>query len=189
MTDPSDATQILIEHVSGDLQAADRLLPLIHTELKHLAVRYLRGERAAHTLQPTALVNEAYLRLIRHERMNWQGKTHFFAMAAKTMRRVLVDHAQSHAARKRGGDRQRVTLTDRIDGTDDNPFDVLALHDALNRLTSLHDRQGQVVELRFFGGLTEKEVAQVLEVSTRTVQNDWRTARAWLLIEMEDDPP
>ncbi len=182
------ATQMLEQHLAGDPTAANRLLPLVYTELHAAAGRYLKNERLEHTLQPTALIHEAYLKLIQCDRMDWQGKTHFFAFAARTMRRVLVDHAMARQAQKRGGGQhQRVTLSESINARE-HSFDAEGLNEALTRLAKLHERQSQVVELRFFGGMTVEETAQILGVTGRTVKNDWRAARAWLLVELEEDP-
>ena len=180
------ATLDLTAHVQGDEGAAARLLPLVYEELRALAARYLRGERAGHSLQPTDLVHEAYLRLIELDRMDWQGKAHFFAMAATQMRRVLVDHARAADAAKRGGRPARITLSDDLATTEQRSVDFLVLDDALSRLGHRHERQGRVAEMRLFAGLEVKEVALYLRVSERTVKEDWRVARAWLLKEIGD---
>ncbi len=176
---PQDATAALSAHTEGRPVAASRLLPLVYDELRRLAARYMARERREHTLQPTALVHEAYVRLIDGTRVDWQGKTHFFAIAAIQMRRVLVEHARSRKAQKRGGDRCRVSLNSGIAAVPDE-LDMIQLDEALGKLAQESPRQERVVELRFFGGLSVTETAQVLEVSERTVKRDWRKARAFL---------
>ena len=175
---------LLAELQAGDTQAARRLMPLVYDEFREIAARYLRRERGNHTLQPTALVNEAYLRLIDQSRVQWQGKTHFFAVGAQAMRRVLVDHARSRERLKRGGQRARVTLDEAVALSPERDEDVLALDEALEKLAALDDRQARIVELRFFAGLNVEEVAQLLGVSKRTVEGDWTMARAWLHREL-----
>jgi RNA polymerase sigma factor (TIGR02999 family) len=160
------------------------LLPLVYSELRALAGAYMKRERPDHSLTPTAVVHEAYLRLIDNSRTDWRGKTHFFAVAAVQMRRVLVDHARAHAARKRGGDRLRISITETADLEAAISLDVLALNEVLDRLAVLSPRQARVVELRFFGGLGVRETALCLQVSERTVKEDWRVARAWLRREL-----
>lgn len=173
---------------SGDAgqASADRLFELVYPELRRLAGSYMAGERAGHTLQPTAVVNEAYLRLADLSRMKWQGRTHFFAVGARVMRRLLIDHARGHASQKRGGEWRRVTLSG-TGGSDDRglePEELLELDRALGKLQALDERQARVVELRYFGGLTVAEVAEALGVSRRTVEGDWTHARAWLRREL-----
>ena len=180
------ATQDLTAHVNGDEGAASRLLPLVYQELRALAARYLRGERAGVSLQPTDLVHEAYLRLIELDRMDWKGRAHFFAMAATQMRRVLVDHARAADAAKRGGRPARVTLSEDLATTHQRSVDFLVLDEALTHLGRRNERQGRVAEMRLFAGLEVKEVALYLRVSERTVKEDWRVARAWLLKEIGD---
>jgi RNA polymerase sigma factor (TIGR02999 family) len=148
----------------------------------------MRGEHAGHSLQATALVNEAYLRLVDTRRVRWQDRSHFFAMSARLMRRILVDHARARLYQKRGGGAQRVTLVDTLGGSDERPHDLVALDDALEALARFDERRGQVVELRFFGGLTVEETAHVLGVSTDTVLRDWKLAKAWLLRELRGRP-
>lgn len=178
------ATQLLADHASGKGRAADALLPLVYDELRSLARRYLRAERPGVTLQPTALVHEAYLRLIENERIDWQGKTHFLAMAATQMRRILVDHARARAAQKRGGRGNRITLTDGLARTSDPSVDLLAIDEALSRLIARSPRQGRVAELRLFAGMPARETALHLGISERTVKDDWRIARSWLMKEL-----
>lgn len=179
-----DATRLLSHASQGDGQAARRLLPLIYDQLRELAERSLRRERPDHTLQPTALVHEAFVRLIDQTRGEWQGRTHFYAVAASEIRRVLVDHARHHQAQRRGGGRERVLLTEAIAQIDEKPVDLLDLEDALRKLHDTDERQARVVELRFYGGLSIDETAAVLEVSPRTVDGDWQMARAWLRREL-----
>jgi RNA polymerase sigma factor (TIGR02999 family) len=178
------ATQDLTEHSRGSPAAAARLMPLVYDQLRVLAGRYMDRERRDHTLQPTALVHEAYLRLIDASQIDWQGKTHFFAMAATQMRRVLADHARARGARKRGGGARKVTLGDNVAIGPAGTLDMLALDEALERLARSSPRQSRVVELRFFGGLSVEETARILDVSTGTVKGDWRVAKAWLAREL-----
>ena len=167
---------------SGDEIAAKKLLPLVYAELRARAASHLAKERPSHTLQPTALVHEAFLRLVDQTRVDWRGRTHFFAVASEMIRRILVDHARMHGASKRGGGASRVELDENAvsSGTSPTTVDLIALDDALAELRRLSHRQAQVVELKFFGGLSVEETAQVLDVSERTVKGDWRVARAWL---------
>lgn len=179
-----DPTSTLSEHLGGDPSAASKLLPLVYDELRALANHHMRGEGAAHTLQATALVHEVYMRLIDHERMTWQGRTHFLAMAATTLRRVLIDHARSKRRQKRGGDRQRVPITQIDEPGDNSDADPFEVSEALDKLASVSERQARVVELRFFAGLSVQEVASIIGVSPDTVKLDWRIARAWLNREL-----
>jgi RNA polymerase sigma factor (TIGR02999 family) len=168
--------------------SAERLAPLVYEELRGLARRYMASERAGHTLQPTALVNEAYLRLVDQTRVDWRGRTHFFAIGARMMRRVLVDHARGGLREKRGGGLQRVTLSAALDARSGDtlaPDELLELHRALERLATLDERQARIVELRYFGGLTMEEIAAHLGVSKRTAEGDWTHARAWLRRELD----
>lgn len=182
--DRADATRALLDHTSGDHTAASRLLPLVYEKLRHLAARYMQGERNDHTLQPTALVHEAYLRLIDSSRVDWNGKTHFFAVAATQMRRVLADHARAHGALKRGGGVRLSNLSEAFAAGPDDTLDTLALDEALERLARRSVRQCRVVELRYFAGLSVEETARFLDVSPGTVKGDWRVARAWLAREL-----
>jgi RNA polymerase sigma-70 factor (ECF subfamily) len=169
---------------NGDLKAREELMPLVYDELRRLAASYLRRERPDHTLQPTALVNEAYLRLVEEKRVHWQGKSHFFGVSAKLMRRILVDHARSHLAEKRGSGIAKVALTEAIAMSKEQPADLLALDESLTRLAELDPQQSRIVELRIFAGLTVEETAQSLNVSPATVKRDWAVAKAWLLREV-----
>ena len=176
----ADATRFLADHLRGDARAADRLLPLVYDELKRIATGYMREERRDHSLQPTAVVHEAYLRLVDVNKVDWKTRSHFLAMAARTMRRVLVGHARGRGAAKRGGRLQRIELGDPEGDGVSAMIDVLALENALEELAALDERQARVIELRFFGGLTLDETARLCGVSRDTVKLDWRMARAWL---------
>ncbi len=181
-----DVTLVLEQMRQGDMRAADKLLPLVYNEFRALARHYLAQERANHTLQPTALVHEAYMKLVDQTRVNWQGRSHFFAVAAQAMRRILVDHARSHQRDKRGGGRARVVLDEAVALSPQKDEDVLALDEALERLAAIDPRQAKIVELRFFGGLSVEEVSEALGVSKRTVEGDWAFARAWLSRELRE---
>lgn len=181
---PENITQLLNQWSDGDERALDRLTPLVYEELRQQAARYLRRERPGHTMQTTALINEAYLRLIDAKEVRWQGRAHFFAIAANLMRRILVDHARQRNAAKRGGAPVQVTL-DRIVATaKQSNIDVLAIDEALTKLAAIDRQQSQIVELRFFSGLSVEETAAALGVSPRTVKRDWSVARAWLRREI-----
>lgn len=180
-----DVTQILKEVSDGDKDAPARLMPLVYDELRRLASHYLRQERSDHTLQPTALVHEAYLKLIDQTRVDWQSRAHFVGVAAQSMRRILVDHARSHQASKRGGLQQKLALDEAIDYSQSRDVDLVALDDALNTLAEFDQRQSRIVELRFFGGLTIEETAEALGVSPATVKVDWSMAKAWLRREIK----
>ena len=184
MRAPSDTTDLLLAWSKGDESAFDRLVPLVYQELRTLAKRYMRHERPDHTLQATALVNEAYVRLIDVNRIQWQNRSHFMAVAAQTMRRILVEFARHRHRQKRGGDVVRVTIDNAEDVAQDKGADLPALSDALAALARFDPRMSQVVELRFFGGLSVQETADVLNVSRETVMRDWKTAKAWLLREL-----
>ena len=160
------------------------MIPLVQRELHQIARRCMHGERAGHSLQPTALVNEAYLRLVDVQQMNWQNRAHFLAMSARVMRRILVDFARSKQYQKRGGGAVRVTLVDDVGLSDEPGRDLVALDDALDALAKVDERKSRVIELRFFGGLTVEETASALNVSQDTVLRDWRLAKAWLLREL-----
>ncbi len=180
---PSAEVSSLLRAWSGDRGALDRLTPIVHEELRRLARRYLKGERPGHSLQTTALVNEAYLRLVDYKRMRWQNRAHFFAVSAQLMRRILVEHARRHNL-KRGAGVPHVSLESAAMVGGDRAADLAALDDALGALTRIDSRKAQVVELRFFGGLSVEETAEVLRVSPVTVMRDWSTAKAWLYREM-----
>ena len=183
---PPDVTRLLLDWSRGDRTALDRLMPLVYDELRALAARSLRSERSAHTLQGTALVHEAYLKLVDQRQVRWQDRAHFFAVAAQVMRRILVDHARRHGAAKRGGGVAALALEDVALAAAPGPtVDWVALDRALDRLATLDSRQARIVELRFFGGLTIEETAEVLRVSPATVKNEWSLARAWLHRELQ----
>ena len=178
-------TQLLLAWREGDEAALARLTPLVHAELQRIARGCMRGQPADHTLQATALVNEAYMRLVDVQQMNWQGRAHFLAMAARLMRRILVDSARARGYQKRGGGAVRVSFTEQLAVIDSKGVDMVRLDDALQALAELDERQSRVVELRFFGGLSVAETATVLGVSNETVMRDWKVARAWLMREMK----
>jgi len=179
-----EITQWLVGWSDGDPSALEKLTPLVYRELHRLAQAYMRGERPGHTLQTTALVNEAYVRLIDADRMGWQNRAHFYGVAAKLMRHILVDFARSRDQVKRGGGVEPLPLDEAWTITTDRTAELVNLDDALTALEKLDARQSRIVELRFFGGLTEPEIAEVLKVSPRTVNSDWSLARAWLLREL-----
>src|SRR5881227_346251 len=186
MKPPEGVTQLLVNWANGDQAALDRLMPLVYSELRRLASNYLRRERQGHTLQPTALVNEAYLKLIDQKNARWQNRAQFFGVAAQLMRRILVDHAREHQAAKRGGsDQQRLSITSAEQLVKQPELDLLALHEALEELASLDPQQERIVELRFFGGLSIEETAEVLSIGHATVERDWKMARAWLRRKLE----
>ena len=182
--DSHRATRLLLAWRAGDAAALDQLIPLVHGELRRLARRYMGHERRGHTLQPTALVNEVYLRLLDLRQMRWQDRAHFFAMAARLMRRILVDSARSWGYQKRGGAAAQVTFDEAVLVSHAHNDDLVALDEALTGLSAASPRRAQVVELRYFGGLSIEETAEALDVSIDTVKRDWRLARAWLLREL-----
>ena len=182
-----DITQLLLAWRGGDREALEALVPIVYEELRRLARHFMRGQREGHTLQTTALVNEAYLRLIDSSRVNWQNRAHFFAISAQLMRRVLIDFARAKASQKRGGELIKVTLDEHVEAADAPEAELLALDEALEDLARFSPRQSRIVELRYFGGLSEEEIAETLAVSTRTVRRDWNVARAWLFKRMRDE--
>jgi len=186
MVGPSAAevTKLLQAWGQGQQEALDELLPIVHQELHRLARRFMFGERAGHTLQTTALVNEAYLRLVNSRRVNWQNRAHFFAISAQLMRRILVDSARAHRSKKRGAGMSKVTLDEALIGPQEKGQDLVALDDALTLLAEVDPRKSRVVELRFFGGLSAEETAEILKVSPDTVLRDWKLAKAWLKREI-----
>lgn len=186
MSEPSThaVTALLFAWRSGDKNSYDRLFELLHGELHRLACRYMAGERPENMLQPTALVNEAYLRLIEINQVNWQDRAHFLAMAARVMRRILVDNARARHYQKRGGNAEKITLNEDILAFPQSDRELMALDDALNALAAVDERKSRVVELKFFGGLNIDETAAVIGVSPETIQRDWRLARTWLLREI-----
>jgi RNA polymerase sigma factor (TIGR02999 family) len=181
---PEGITQLLLKWSNGDGSAREKLMPLVYDELRRLAASYMRRERANHTLQPTALVNEAYLLLIDQQKVEWQNRAQFFGLAARLMRNILVDHARSHHAAKRGGEHYTISLS-LADRTPAAPaINLVALDETLQRLTTHDPQKSNIVELRFFGGLTIEETAEVLHISHATVERDWKMARAWLRREL-----
>ena len=183
-TAPHDVTLLLDAMNAGEAHALDRLLPVIYEELRAQAARALRRERPGHLLQPSALVHDAFLKLVDQRGVLWQNRSHFFAIAAQAMRRILIDHARGERREKRGGALKSVTLDERLLAIEGRSIDVLALDEALTRLQTLDDRQAQIVELRFFGGLSVEETAAVVGISPATVKREWRMAKAWLHAEL-----
>jgi RNA polymerase sigma factor (TIGR02999 family) len=183
---PDEVTELLRSWSDGQQEALERLVPLVYAELRRLARGYMRGEREGHTLQTTALINEAFLRLIDWKNVSWQNRAHFFGVSAQLMRRILVDFARSRNA-KRGGDVSRVTLDEALIPAG-STTDVVAVDDALKSLEALDPRKAKIVELRFFGGLSTEETAEFLKISTRTVEREWSLAQAWLLRELRKAP-
>jgi len=181
---PEEVTGLLLAWSEGEQTALEKLMPLVYAELHRLAKRYMRREHAGHNLQTSALVNEAYLRLIDARTVRWQNRAHFFAISAQIMRRILVDFARAKHNLKHGGGARQVTLAEGLVVSPESGADLLALDEALERLAVLNERQSRVVELRYFGGLNEDEVAEALKVSPRTVRSDWSLARAWLYREL-----
>jgi RNA polymerase sigma-70 factor (ECF subfamily) len=186
--DQGEITQVLKTIAAGDRAAMDRLMPLVYPDLRALAGHFLRREGAGHTLQPTELVNEAFLRLVDQKRVDWKGRSHFFAIGAQAMRRILVDHARAKLSKKRGQRPIKVELHEDMMISTTRAEDVLALDQALERLTALDPEQARIVELRFFGGLNVEEVAEVLGVSKRKVEAEWTVTRAWLRRELSAPP-
>src|SRR5208283_379803 len=176
----SDVSLLLSELSRGNQEAGEKLVPLVYDELKRLAKSYMRRERPDHTLQATALVNEAYLKLVKQHAVNWQGRSHFFGIAAQLMRRILIDHARGHLREKRGGDKQVLPLDEALVFSPEHSEELVKLDEALQRLSKLDARQSRIVELRFFGGLSVDETAQFLGISPKTVKRDWSVAKAWL---------
>jgi RNA polymerase sigma factor (TIGR02999 family) len=179
-----DVTRLLAEWQAGDQRALDRLMPLVYNELRRIAARYLHAERPGHTLQTTALVHEAYLRLVGETRVAWQGRAHFFGVAATLIRNILVDHARTQKAAKRGAGIQKLSLEEAFAVPAGNETDILAVDDALRVLGKIDPQQGRIVELRFFAGLTIEETAEVLQISTSTVKRDWILAKTWIYREL-----
>jgi len=181
-------TTLLVNWTGGDDAAMHELLPLVYEELRHVARRQMAGERKGHVLQPTALVNEAFLRLVDLQQIRWRNRAHFFAMAARLMRRILVEDARARAFRKRGGGAPHVTFDENVRSLQLTPDHIVALDDALKALAVTHERKARVVELRYFGGLSVEEAASVLGISAETVMRDWKFAKTWLLRELSRQP-
>jgi len=184
---PGDVTRLLVAWSKGDRDALEDLIPVVYGELRRIAARYFRHERPGHTLQPTVLVHEAYLKLVDQDHARWQNRAQFFGVAAQLMRRILVDHARTHLAAKRGGGMTPVTLVDVAGASPPRGVDVIALDEALTRLTSLYPEQGRLVELRYFGGLTIEETGEAMDTSPATVKRQWTVARAWLLRDLKGE--
>jgi RNA polymerase sigma-70 factor, ECF subfamily len=182
-----EVTQLLIAWSNGDKAALDQLAPLVNRELHRLAHHYMRREHAGHTLQTSALVNEAYLKLIGQKHVRWKNRAHFFALSAQLMRRILVDHARGRKYAKRGGEAQRISFRETLIASSERGTDLVALDEALNKLTAIDPRKGQVVELRFFGGLSVDETAEVLQLSAVTVMREWSMAKAWLYNSLNNE--
>jgi RNA polymerase sigma-70 factor (ECF subfamily) len=181
---PHESTQLLAEWSNGNQTALDKLYPLVYDDIHKMANRYMKRERKDHTLQTTALINEAYVCVVDQKNVHWENRAHFLAISAQIMRRILIDHARRHAYAKRGGGAQRVSLDETAMVASDPASDMLLLDEALNRLAEMDPRRGQVVELRYFGGLNNEEIAGVLKISENTVTRDWSMARAWLYQEL-----
>jgi len=184
---PTQITELLVNWANGDQSALDTLMPMVYAELHRLAHHYMKRERPGHTIQTSALVNEAYLKLIDQRKTRWQNRTQFFAISAQLMRRILVDHARSHGYMKRGGGARKVSLGEVADLSQIGANDVVTLDEGLALLAEIDPRQSQIVELRFFAGLTIKETAEVMDLSPATIKTEWRTARAWLYRYMKKD--
>ncbi len=186
MSSPGDVTQLLEAARSGSTDAVNQLLPLVYDELRRIATDYLSHERSDHTLQPTALVHEAYLRLVNQRTAGWNDRAQFFGVAAKAMRRILVDRARMHKAAKRGGGAAKLELDEAVANFEERAMDLVALDEALEKLAEIDERKARVVELRFFGGLTAPEAAKVLDCPLRTIERDWTLAKAWLRAEISE---
>jgi RNA polymerase sigma-70 factor, ECF subfamily len=182
---PKELTQLLVDWSNGDQEAINILMPLVYEELRRLARNYMRRERPGHSLQTSALINEVYLRLIDQKNISWKNRAHFFGISARLMRQILVDHARSHKYAKRGGDMLKVPLDEAADIGEKRASDIVALDDALKSLAVIDEQQCHIVELRFFGGLTIEETAEVLGLSHATIEREWSMARAWLRREMK----
>lgn len=184
---PANITLLLQAAAVGGRNDLDALMAAIYHDMRRLAASHLNGERAGHTLSPTALVHEAYVRLVGQRNMNWQNRLHFFAVASRIIRRILIDHARARDAEKRGGDRTLISLADHDVAAPARNVDLLALDEAMQELAALDEQQARIVELRYFGGCTVEEVAELLNVGKRTVDRDWRAAKAWLLVRLSAD--
>jgi RNA polymerase sigma factor (TIGR02999 family) len=184
---PEEVTRLLTAWGNGNKAALEKLMPLVYDELRRLAHYYMRREHPGHTLQTTALVNEAYFRLVDQKHVHWQNRAHFFAISAQLMRRILVDHARSHQYAKRGGGALKVSLDDVGVVAQEQAADLVALDDALRNLAAIDERKGRIVELRFFGGLSAEETAEALKISPRTVMREWSMAKAWLYSEISHE--
>ena len=186
MSEDNEVTLLLSALTRGDDGAASKLIPVVYDELRRLAASYMRRERPDHTLQATALVHEAFLKLVEQRSVNWQSRAHFFGVAAQLMRRILIDHARGHLRQKRGGEHKKVSLDEAFIFSEQQSAELLAVDESLTRLSKLDQRQGRVVELRFFGGLSVGEAAEVLGISPKTVKRDWSIAKAWLYADLKE---
>ncbi|MGA9527323.1 MAG: sigma-70 family RNA polymerase sigma factor [Terriglobales bacterium] len=186
MTESQDVTLLLSALTRGDDDAAGKLIPVVYSELRRLAGSYMRRERGDHTLQATALVHEAYLKLVEQRSVNWQSRAHFFGVAAQLMRRILIDYARGHTREKRGGEQKKLSLDEAFIFAEQQADELLAVDDSLNQLAKIDPRQARVVELRFFGGLSVEESAEVLGISPKTVKRDWSIAKAWLYADLKE---
>jgi RNA polymerase sigma factor (TIGR02999 family) len=184
----NQVTQILHDWSGGDREAPERLMPLVYDEMRRIARSFISRERQGHTLQPTALVNEVYLRLVDQNSLTWQSRAHFYSVAASMMRRVLIDHARAHATEKRGGGAIRLSIEDVQVPVEERAANFVAMDEALERLSQFNERGRKIVEMRFYAGMSEEEIAEVLGVSTRTVLRDWKAARVWLFRELSQNP-
>lgn len=184
----NQVTQILHDWSGGDREAPERLMPLVYDEMRRIARSFISRERQGHTLQPTALVNEAYLRLVDQNSVSWQSRAHFYSVAASMMRRVLIDHARMRATEKRGGGAVRLSIEDVQVPIEERAANFVAMDEALERLSQFNERGRKIVEMRFYAGMSEEEIAEVLGVSTRTVLRDWKAARVWLFRELSQSP-
>jgi len=180
-----NVSELLVAWSDGDQAALDRLTPLVYNELHRLARRYMRREHQGHTLQTSALVNEAYLRLVHQRDVRWQNRSHFFGIAAQLMRRILVDHARSHGRAKRGGDAHKLSLDATVIVSKERDVDLVTIDEALSKLAKLDPQKSRIVELKFFGGLSTEEIAECLHVSSRTIEREWRKAKAWLKVALD----
>ncbi len=186
MSEDNEVTLLLSALTRGDDGAASKLIPVVYDELRRLAASYMRRERPDHTLQATALVHEAFLKLVEQRSVNWQSRAHFFGVAAQLMRRILIDHARGHLRQKRGGEHKKVSLDEAFIFSEQQSAELLAVDESLTRLSKMDQRQGRVVELRFFGGLSVEEAAEVLGISPKTVKRDWSIAKAWLYADLKE---
>ena len=182
-------TALLVDWSKGDQVALEQLMPLVYEQLRQMAHRHMRQQHSGHTFQTTELIHEAYLKLARQEEQNWQNRAHFFGVASKAMRHILVDYARSKQSQKRGGQQERVSLSDATAVSGDQAKETIALDDALKTLAEMDERKSQIVEMKYFGGITNDEIAEVLKVSPETVKRDWRFARTWLLRELSSVEP
>lgn len=187
MNDSHQITLLLKDWNNGNQTALDKLIPLVYTELRQIAKRHMSGQSAGHTLQTTELIHEAYLKLAGSDEQNWANRSHFYGVAAQAMRQILVDYARAKSRLKRGGWQERITLTENLNAQADHSEDIIALDEALNKLSEFDKRKAKVVELKYFGGMTLEEIAEVLQVSTQTAFRDWRFSRMWLLKELSGE--